>query len=171
MPIFLDDDDRAIFLALLGLVVVRFGWVVEGYCLMGNHYHLVVRTPEANISEGMQMLNGRYAMLFNAKYGYGGHLFGGRFKCRVVSDEDDLAGLLTYVEHNPVRHRNCATALAWPWSSARRRGAPAARAPIDLTTIIAYHVKTLDEASERFDRIVRSRWGSFRRRGGRPRGP
>jgi REP element-mobilizing transposase RayT len=171
MPIFLDDDDRAIFLALLGLVVLRFDWDVKAYCLMGNHFHIVVQTPGANLSEGMQMLNGRYAMLFNAKYGYGGHLFEGRFKCRVVTDDDDLPGLLTYVEENPVRHGICTRAIAWPWSSARRRCAPAAFARVDLTTFIAYHAGTIDEASDRFARIVRGRWGDFRRRAGGARGP
>ena len=166
--LFIDDDDRAIFLALLGLVVVKFEWDVQGYCLMGNHYHLVIHTPHANISEGMQLLNGRYAMLFNAKYGYRGHVFDGRFKCRVL-EESDLLDILTYVEHNPVRHRIYRVATHWPWSSARRRATPPMRMPVDLVATIGYHARTIDEATALFGRIVRSRWATNARP--RPRGP
>ena len=165
--LFVDDDDRAIFLALLGLVVVKFEWKIEAYCLMGNHYHLVIQTPHANISEGMQLLNGRYAMLFNAKYGFRGHVFGGRFKCRVIGDDEDLLGVMTYVEHNSVRHGICRRATQWPWSSARRRAASAVRSPIDLVDVIAYHAKTLDDATQMFKRVVKTRW----RGADRPRGP
>lgn len=168
--IFLDDDDRAIFLALLGLIVVRFEWKVEAYCLMGNHFHLVLRTPTPNLSEGMQQLNGRYAQLFNAKYGYRGHLFDGRFKCRVIDDEAYLENVLTYVEHNPVRHGICRRALQWPWSSARRRAGivgGGARV-VDLVSLIALHSRSLDHASQRFGGIVRARWGTGRRRSRAP---
>lgn len=165
--LFVDDDDRAIFLSLLGLVVVKFEWTVEAYCLMGNHYHLVIRTPHANISEGMQLLNGRYAMLFNAKYGFRGHVFGGRFKCRVLRNDEDLLGVMMYVEHNPVRHGMRRRATQWPWSSARRRAASGARSPIDLVDAIAYHARTLDDATEMFKRIVKTRWAAA----DRPRGP
>jgi putative transposase len=166
--LFVDDDDRAMFLALLALVVVKFEWKVEAYCLMGNHYHLIVQTPHANISEGMQLLNGRYAMLFNANYGFRGHVFDGRFKCRVIGDDDDLLGVMTYVEHNPVRHGVCRRATDWPWSSARRRASSAVRAPIDLVDVIAFHAKTLDDATALLKRVVRAR---FAARNQRPRGP
>jgi REP element-mobilizing transposase RayT len=77
--IFCDEIDYARFLELLGAVVSRFGWRCHAYCFMPNHFHLVVETPEANISAGMQWLNGRYAQWFNIRYGFSGHLFQGRW--------------------------------------------------------------------------------------------
>src|SRR5512137_1258779 len=74
-PIFLDDHDRERFLDLLGEVVEKCRWLCHAYCLMGNHYHLLVQTPEANLSQGMRQLNGVYTQRFNTLHKRVGHVF------------------------------------------------------------------------------------------------
>src|SRR5918994_7161682 len=73
--VFVDDRTRAMFLALLDVCVSRFAWTCGSYCLMGSHYHLLIRTAEANIGRGMQFLNGVYAQWFNMEHGFRGHVF------------------------------------------------------------------------------------------------
>ena len=86
-PIFRSNADRLAFLRFLAIAVKRFGWSVTAYVLMTNHFHLVVQTPEPNLSKGMHWLNGKYAGWFNKKYKRWGHLFGGRFKAKLVEKE------------------------------------------------------------------------------------
>jgi REP element-mobilizing transposase RayT len=113
------DDDCRFWLALLGLVRRRFGWTVHAFCLMGNHFHLVVECTQPQLSAGMQILNGRYARWFNDKYARTGHLFGDRFATRLIEDEDYFAEVVEYVVQNPVRAGLCADARDWPWSGSR----------------------------------------------------
>lgn len=82
--IFDDDGDRQAFLEILGKVVNRFSWLCHGYCLMNNHYHLVIETPEANLSKGMRQLNGVYTRVYNRHYRTVGHVFQGRYKAILV---------------------------------------------------------------------------------------
>src|SRR4249919_2320559 len=90
LPIVHDDDDCASFLLHLGEVVDRFGWVLTAFCLMTNHYHLVLRTPEPNIATGMHRLNLVYAQAFNQKHGFAGHLFDARYWSGVLQTQDYL---------------------------------------------------------------------------------
>ena len=83
--IYLSDDDRSAWLAVLGQVCVRFNWVCHAYCLMTNHYHIVIETPDANLSKGMRQLNGVYTQSFNRAHARGGHVFQGRFKAILVN--------------------------------------------------------------------------------------
>ena len=116
----LDDEiDYMRFLELLGVAVSRFGWRCHAYCLMPNHFHLVVETPQANISAGMQWLNGRYAQWFNIRYGFSGHLFQGRFYGDLVQSAYHLLELVRYIALNPVRAGLCRDASGWRWSSYR----------------------------------------------------
>ena len=115
-PIFRDDVDRLDFLNLLAIVADRFGWTIHAYCLMDTHYHVVVATTTAQLSAGMQALNGRYAQLFNHRHRRRGHLFEGRFRSWLVRDERHLEATCTYVLQNPVKAHQCATAAEWPWS-------------------------------------------------------
>jgi putative transposase len=117
--VFHDDTDYACFIELLETVVRRYGWRCHGYCLMPNHFHLLIETPEPNISEGMQRLNSRYAQWFNRRYGYTGHLFQGRFYGRLVESAYHLLELARYVVANPVRAGLCSHAGEWKWSSYR----------------------------------------------------
>jgi putative transposase len=117
--VYVDDDDRRAFLALLASVVDDYDWHMHTLCLMNNHYHVVVETERPFLSLGMQRLNGRYAEDFNAKFKRTGHLWGDRFWVRLVEDEDYLVKVCEYVVNNPVRAGLCARAADWPWSASR----------------------------------------------------
>ncbi len=103
--IFCDHRDRARFLELLGRCSARMGWEVHAYCLMSNHFHLVVETPRANLSAGMKWLLGTYTMGFNRRHRLGGHLFGGRYKALLLDEGDPsyLRDAGDYVHLNPAR--------------------------------------------------------------------
>ncbi len=117
--IFGDDEDRERFLATLGRVVRTFRWRVHAYVLMGNHYHLLVETPEPTLSRGMRHLNGIYTQAFNRRHGRVGHLLQGRFKAILVEKESHLLELARYVVLNPVRAGMTTTAGQWRWSNYR----------------------------------------------------
>ena len=101
--IFLSDDDRTSFLNLLGREVKQQRWNCYAYCLMSNHYHIVIETPEGNLVLGMRRLNGAYSQEFNRRHGRVGHLFQGRYKSIIVDRESYLLELCRYVVLNPVR--------------------------------------------------------------------
>ena len=115
--LFRDDEDRAYFLNLVGVVVRRYGWRVLAYCVMDNHFHLLVETPEPNLSGGMQRLKGDYATYFNERHSLVGHLFQQRFASRLIESEEYLGEVLRYIAFNPVRAGLCAHPSEWPWSS------------------------------------------------------
>ena len=117
--IFRDDVDRDRFLEILGDVVARYGWICHAYCLMTNHYHLLIETPGANLSHGMQLLNGVYTQWFNRRHKRVGHLFQGRFKAILVEKESHLLELARYIVLNPVRAKMARTVRDWRWSSYR----------------------------------------------------
>ena len=114
--IFRSDLDRLDFLSLLGTVATEHEWRVHAYCLMSTHYHAVVESTTAQLSAGLQRLNGRYAQLFNQRYRRRGHVFEARFSSRVVCDEPHYEATLEYVRQNPVRAGICEAADEWPWS-------------------------------------------------------
>src|SRR5439155_6991896 len=115
--IYMDDEDRLVFLSRLLRVQVRHGWRCLAYCLMSNHYHLLLETPGANLSAGMQWLNSVYAAHFSARYGQAGHVFERRFRSVPVETERQLAEEFRYIVLNPVRAKMCERADQWPWSS------------------------------------------------------
>src|SRR5438105_329404 len=102
-PIYRDDSDRAHFLELLGEATKRFAIRVHAYVLMDNHFHLLVETPEANVSRAMQWLNVSYSIWFNRRHGRAGHLFQGRFQSVVVEDDAGWQEVARYIHLNPVR--------------------------------------------------------------------
>lgn len=117
--VFRDDGDRERFLLDLDRAVQEERWVVHGYCLMTNHYHLLVETPEANLSIGMQRLNGRYSQAFNLGHSRKGHVFEDRYKAIVVEKESYLLELCRYVVLNPVRAGMVRSAREFRWSNYR----------------------------------------------------
>ncbi len=117
--IFLDATDRRRFLDTLGDVVGRFGWLCHAYCLMGNHYHLLVETPEPNLSRGMRQLNGVYTQRFNRRHRSVGHVFQGRYKAILVERQGYLLELSRYVVLNPVRAGVVRRPGDYAWSSYR----------------------------------------------------
>jgi REP element-mobilizing transposase RayT len=131
--IFLADPDRELFLEVLAATVERFGWICHAYCLMTNHYHLLVETPEANLSRGMRHLNGVYTQAFNRRHTRTGHVLEGRFKAILVEKEVHLLELARYVVLNPVRRMAARSARDWRWSSYRAT-AGIVDAPDFLTT-------------------------------------
>lgn len=115
--IFSNDQDREIFLSSLGAVVKRYNWLCHAYCLMDNHYHIMVETPKANLSVGMRQLNGVYTQRYNRRHHKTGHLFEGRFKAILVQKDNYLLELCRYVVLNPVRAGVVEKPEAWRWSS------------------------------------------------------
>ena len=118
-PVFLDDIDRQHFLAGLHRVATRLDWRVLAFCLMPNHYHLLLETPEATLARGMRDVNGAYAQGFNYRHGRVGHVFQGRYKAVLVERGAHLLEAIRYVVRNPVAAGLCAAPEDWPWSSHR----------------------------------------------------
>jgi putative transposase len=114
--IFQSVDDRRVFLALLRRVAREREWVLQTWCLMTNHFHLVIETRHANLSAGMQRLNCVYAQWFNAWHSRTGHLFGRRFWAKRIEGERQLRATAEYVIHNPVRASLCADPWDWRWT-------------------------------------------------------
>jgi putative transposase len=125
--LFFGDADRELFLSTLSSVVSRYGWICHAYCLMTNHYHLLIETRKANLSIGMRQLNGMYTQRFNRRHNRVGHLFQGRFKAILVERESHLLELCRYIVLNPLRVKGSARAQTWKWSSYR---ATAGLAPV-----------------------------------------
>lgn len=122
--IFADDRDRRTYLSLLTETCRRYGWLCHSYCLMGNHYHLLLETPYANLDEGMRYLNGVYAIRFNRRHALDGHLFQGRYWAEEIVDDGELLRVVRYISRNPVEAGLCKRAEQWQWSSHRLTIAP-----------------------------------------------
>ena len=114
-----DQEDRKAFLGILQRVNKRYNWVCHAYCLIGNHYHLLVETPDANVSLGMRQLNGVYTQAFNRRHQRSGHLFQGRYKAILIQKDSHLVEVSRYIVLNPVRAGVVDRPGDWPWSSYR----------------------------------------------------
>ena len=131
--IFIDDQDRQQFLTVLGEVVSRAGWKVYAYVLMDNHYHMLIETPNGNLSRGMRQLNGVYTQRFNNRHGSGGRVFQGRFKAILVERDGFLLELCRYLVLNPLRLKAVKNISRYRWSSYRAT-AGEVQAPAWLST-------------------------------------
>jgi REP element-mobilizing transposase RayT len=115
--IFADDFDRSTFLSHLGRLAGKYDWRVLSYCLMSNHYHLIVQLGDLGMSDCMCDLNGGYALTYNQRHGRANHLFGRRYWDALISSESHLLECCRYVVLNPVRAGICTHPDDWPWSS------------------------------------------------------
>lgn len=112
-----DDVLMISFTRMFARIAVRYRWLVYAWCLMTNHYHIVVHTPEAGLSEGMRDLNGGYARWSNRYRGRADHAFGKRFGSVVIETDEHLREACRYVVLNPVRAGICSSPADWHWSS------------------------------------------------------
>ena len=114
-----DEQDHENFLNTLQRVNKRYNWLCHAYCLMTNHYHLLIETPDGNLSLGMRQLNGVYTQLYNKRHQRNGHLFQGRFKGILIQKDSHLLEVCRYVVLNPVRAKMAESPEQWRWSSYR----------------------------------------------------
>ena len=115
--IYKDDVDRVSFLDTLVEVNRKYNWLCHAYCLMDNHYHLVIETPDGNLSKGMRQVNGVYTQSFNRRHRRVGHIFQGRYKAVLIEKESHLLEVCRYVALNPVRAKTVQEPGEWRWSS------------------------------------------------------
>jgi REP-associated tyrosine transposase len=154
--IYLDEADRRIFLRLLGETVTRRRWLLHAFCLMGNHYHLLLETPQPNLSRGMHQLNGVYSQCFNRRHERVGHVFQGRFTAILVERETYLLELARYLPLNPVRAGLVSSPEQWPWSSYRATaGMEPAPSWLSTTPVLERFGYEASRAGMRFQEFVR----------------
>jgi putative transposase len=156
-PVFDDDRDRREFLMILEDVVRRYNWLCHAFCLMDNHYHLLVETVDGNLSLGMRHLNGVYTQAFNRRHHRVGHVFQGRFTSVLVEQESYLLELCRYVVLNPVRAGIVKHAGAYRWSSYKSTGGLVKPAPfLRVDWILSQFGKRPREAQKEYRRFVRA---------------
>ncbi len=152
---FANTGDRSDFLDVLSTVIETCSWRCMSYCLMGTHYHLILQTPEPNLSSGMKLLNGKYAQRFNRRHGRRGHLFGGRFYSVSIETESHLLAALRYVARNPVEAGLCAAPADWRWSSFRATlGLERAPRFLDIDRVLGLFDVRVQAARAQFARLV-----------------
>jgi REP element-mobilizing transposase RayT len=153
-PIFQDDEDRQTFCSGLARICKRFKWRLWAYCLMDNHYHLLIETLKPTLSRGMREVNGVYTQAFNRRHSRAGHVLQGRYKAVLVDKDSYLLELSRYIVLNPVRARLCEAAADWPWSSYRavmgQAAAPAALAISETLALFSTDCGTAQRAYARF---------------------
>ncbi len=115
--IFGSDDDRLTFLLQLDRVATKYDWAVLAYCLMSNHYHLIIQMSDLGMSSAMCELNGGYALTYNQRHGRSNHLFGRRYWDSLLASDSHLLECCRYVVLNPVRASICDRPGEWKWSS------------------------------------------------------
>ena len=153
--IFRSSNDRERFLEMLACSCERYQWLCHAYCLMGNHYHLVIETPLGNLSKGVAYLNGNYSQYFNRAHRRVGHVFQGRYKSILVERQSYLLELSRYVVLNPVRASMVRTPQEWPWSS--YRGTAGVSEPHECLTaewILSHFSRRKSEACQRYRKFV-----------------
>lgn len=166
--VFRDDIDRQRFIALLAHEVKQLRWRLHAYCLMGNHYHLLVETPEPNLARGMRRINSAYSQRFNRRHDRVGHLFQGRYHSILVHKESYLLELSRYIVLNPVRAGMVARAHHWPWSSYRATvGLVPAPGFLEVRWLLEQFHSDLERAREAYQGFVnhdevRCPWDNFR---------
>ena len=153
--IFANDHDRERFLNILGDVVDRYNWLCHAWCLMDNHYHLLVETLDGNLSLGMRQLNGVYTQCYNRRHRRPGHGFQGRYKSILVDKDSYLLELCRYVVLNPVRAKMVEYPEDYKWSSFRMTAGHVPRKPLlETDWLLAQFGNTLGQARSEYVRFV-----------------
>jgi len=163
------DEDRNDFLNLLNRACDRYHWYCHAYCLMDNHYHLLIETEQPTLSKGMKYINGTYTQNFNRRHKRVGHVFQGRFKGILVESEAYLLELARYIVLNPVRARMVRSAKDWPWNSYRATaGFSESHACLTTDWVLAGFARQKKKAQEGYRKFVQegkgqpSPWESLR---------
>jgi REP element-mobilizing transposase RayT len=150
-----DDADRDKWLSLLAKAVERFAWEVLAFCLLNNHFHLFLRTPDCGLSAGMHQLNAAYVGYYNWRYRRKGPLMQGRFKSVLVENESYWLELSRYVHLNPVRAGLCERPEQWPWSSYQGYHRPSRRLDwVRYDQVLAEFGRKRSEARRAYRRFV-----------------
>jgi REP element-mobilizing transposase RayT len=136
--IFKDDEDRWKYLRLLGKAVERTTWRVLAFCLMDNHVHLMMETPEPNLGNGMRWFHGKYGRYFNDRHDRIGHLFQSRYGAVRQRTDEQMVGTMRYVVLNPVEAGLCAGPADYPWSSHRWMTAGITSSVLDVDRALWY---------------------------------
>jgi REP element-mobilizing transposase RayT len=155
LEIFVTDRDRALFLALLRMTLKRFRWSCHSFCLLTNHFHLLVETADPNLSAGMHWLNTAYARIFNRRHGFSGHVFDRRFWSGIVEGEVQFAVRARYIDLNPVRAGECADPAEYPWSSFRYTIGQARSSFLTTATLLSLFGADPVRAAAEYARFVR----------------
>ena len=162
--IFEDDHDRNRFLVMPARIAGRHGWKIHAYCLMRNHYHLVIEIDERGMSRGFCELHTGYARSYNKRYGRVNHLFGKRYWNARLKDDASFVNTCRYVLRNPVRAGLVGDPAAWRWSSYRATiGAALADVPLATDELLASFGRRRSGALHRFRDLVTGRIASRRR--------
>jgi len=153
--IFSDDQDRNAFLGILSQVCQRFVVSCHAYCLMGNHYHLVLETAEPNLARSLRQLNGVYTQRFNRRHERVGHVFQGRYKAILVDGDSYYLEVVRYVLLNPVRAKIVTCVQDWPWSSYQAvMGQSCAIQGLHVNKLLSFFGPTSEQARAAFVRFV-----------------
>ena len=153
--IFTGDTDRQIFLEVLGSVVKKYNWLCHAYCLMDNHYHILVETPDPNLSLGMRQLNGVYTQDFNRRHKRVGHIFQGRYSSILVEKNAHLLELCRYIVLNPVRAGMVNKPDDWWWGSYQATAySVAAPEFLSVNWILAQFGKTKNQACTAYRNFI-----------------
>ena len=160
--IYFDDEDRQAFLDSLVRACDRFDWALWAYCLMDDHYHLLVETRRATLSRGMREVNGVYTQGFNRRHHRVGHVLQGRFKALLVDRDSYLLEVSRYIVLNPVCAGLCDSAADWPWSSySAVMGKAVALPPLQVDATLALFDTQTGPARRAYARFVAKGGGAF----------
>jgi REP element-mobilizing transposase RayT len=153
--VFMSQTDRQKFLSYLESAVFRYGAVVHVWCLMNNHYHLLMETPSGNLSRIMQHINGAYTNYYNVKRKRAGHLFQGRYKAIIVEADEYAKELSRYIHLNPVNAGIVSRPEEYRWSSYREYiGLRKAAVWLKTEFVLGYFDKSLADAGLKYRKFV-----------------
>lgn len=153
-PIFVDASDRRWFMTLFEQVMRRFSWSCLTYCLMHNHYHLLVLTREPTLALGMHQLNGRYAQRFNQRHNRVGHLFQSRYHAEPIVRDAHLLEVLRYIAQNPVRAGLAENPAAYRWSGHRALAGIGPGGPVAIAEALSYLHPDREQARDEYRSLV-----------------